>query len=316
MKSSPHEGFRPPLAVITGAANGLGLQASRQLAGLGFDLLLVDRNVAAGEMAKAALQREHPARAIDFSALDLSDQAAISAWTQAFRPQRVNVLLNNAGLFPSFSRRHNAQNCELGLAVGFYGHYALTARLLPQLLAAQSPRVVTVSSIAHASGRLDPADPLLAQDYDANRAYSACKLACLLFARELQAQASQHNSHLLSLAAHPGIARTRIGQYQDNPASHWRHHAISWATRIAMRFLGQEADQGARPLVRAATDPALRGGEFVGPGGLLQFKGAPTVVAPRSRTLARHDAQAIWRMAEEVTGLGFDWDAAALRNCA
>lgn len=316
MKSSPNEGFRPPLAVITGAANGLGLQASHQLAGLGFDLLLVDRNVAAGETAKASLQREHPARAIVFSALDLSDQAAISTWTKAFRPPRVDVLLNNAGLFPSFSRRHNAQNCELGLTVGFYGHYALTAGLLPQLLAAESPRVVTVSSIAHASGRLNPADPLLTQDYDANRAYSACKLACLLFAWELQAQARLHNSHLLSLAAHPGISRTSIGQYHDNPASHWRHHVISWATRIAMRFLGQEADQGARSLVHAATASALGGGEFIGPGGLFQFKGAPTVVAPRSRTLARHDAKAIWLMAEEVTGLAFEWDAAPLSNCA
>ena len=304
------------LAIVTGAAHGLGLQASRLLAANGFNLLLVDRDAEAGKAAQTALRKDHPAQTIEFSELDLSDLDAIRAWTQELRQPRVDVLLNNAGLFPCFSRRYNAQNCELGLAVGFYGHFALTAGLLPRLLAADAPRVMTVSSIAHASGLLDPADPLLLRDYDANRAYSACKLACLMFARELQLQASTHGSNLLSLAAHPGIARTSIGQYSDNPASRWRHHAIIWATRMAMRFLGQDAEQGALPLVHAATDTSLQGGEFIGPGGLFQFRGPPKVVQARAQTLARHDAGSIWRMAEKHTGMRFDWGASAWQDCA
>lgn len=307
---SPTSQRRRRLAVITGAANGLGLEASRQLAQLGFDLILVDRDTEAGRLAQKALQQDEPEARIDFVQLDLSDLAAIKSWSQRFEENQVDVLLNNAGLFPSFARRSTEQNCELGLAVGLYGHFALTASLLPQLLSTPAPRVVTVSSIAHSAGVLNPDDPLLAKDYDANRAYSACKLACLLFARELQAQAAAHYSHLLSLAAHPGISRTRIGQYAQNPATHWRHHAIHWATRMAMRFLGQDAQQGAMPLVHAATNSNLAGGEFIGPSGLFQFKGPPKAVRPRAATLRHHDATAIWRMAEDFTQMQFDWHAA------
>ena len=296
-----------PLAIVTGAAAGLGLAASRALARQGYDLLLLDRDAPGGQKARDRLLRESPNQAVQFVDLDLADPTAIAAFAGSLQHRSVDLLMNNAGLFPTFNRRENAQGCELGLAVSFYGHFALTARLLPNLLRASVPRVVTVSSIAHAGGRLDSRDPLLAQDYDASRAYNACKLACLLFARELHSQARQHRSHLRSIAAHPGIARTQIGQYRDNPATRPRHRAIGWATRIAMRYFGQDVEQGAAALVFAATEATLQGGEFVGPGGLFQFRGPPRVVQPRGATLARHDADAIWRMAEEYTGLQFAW---------
>ncbi len=298
---------RRRLAMVTGAGAGLGLAASQQLAEQGFDLWLIDRNETAGEAACQQLQSLFPDREIRFSALDLSDFAAIGRFAQQADIHAIDVLLNNAGLFPHFARRENAQGCELGLAVGFYGHFALTAALLPHLLTSPTPRVVTVSSIAHASGHIDLQDPLLQRDYDANRAYSSCKLACLLFARQLQQEAIKHGSSLRSLAAHPGISRTRIGQHEHNPATRLRHHAISRATRFAMHFLGQSAEAGAAPFVHAACAPDLRGGEFIGPAGWFQFKGPPAIVQANRRVLQKQDAAALWRLAEQVTGQHFHW---------
>lgn len=298
---------RNPVAVITGAAAGLGHAASQQLAAQGFDLWLIDRNEAAGDAACRQLAERYPQQRMQFVALDLAEIPAIEAFVATAELPAIDVLLNNAGLFPAFERRSNTRDCELGLAVSLYGHFTLTALLLPCLLAAPAPRVVSVSSIAHASGQIDCADPLLRQHYDAHRAYCSSKLASLLFARELQHQATLHHSPLRSIAAHPGISRTQIGRYDDNPSTRMRHWLIGQATRMAMHFLGQDAWQGAQPLVYAATHKALQGGEFIGPGGWFQFKGPPRKVKPNAAALARSDAGQLWQMAQDYTGQSFNW---------
>lgn len=309
MSNNSYPVLTRPLAMVTGAANGLGLESARALVQDGYDLVLADRDASAGARAQAQLHALCPQAKVDVLSVDLAepDSIAQSADVMLQRGQPLDLLVNNAGLFPPFERRANSQDCELGLAVGFYGHFALTARLLPLLLKAEQPRVVTVSSIAHSAGRIDLSDPLLQRDYDANRAYSSCKLAGLLFARELDRQSRAHGESLRSIAAHPGISRTRIGQYADNPARSLRQRAIGWAMRFAMRFLGQEADAGAQPIVHAATATTLPPQAFIGPAGFGQFRGAPRLVQPNAAVLERHSSTAVWRMAEDLTGLHFDW---------
>ena len=175
------------------------------------------------------------------------------------------------------------------------------------LLRAKQPRVATASSIAHSAGHVSPDDPGLKKNYDATRAYSNCKIASLIFARQLAQQAQQHGSTLVSVATHPGISRTTIGQQSNNPANGLRQHAVQWATRFAMGFLGQDAEQGAAAMVYAATAPELQSGRFIGPGGWLQFKGPAKPVQANKRALDRHDETAIWQMAERVTGQRFRW---------
>ncbi|MGB1088014.1 MAG: SDR family NAD(P)-dependent oxidoreductase, partial [Alphaproteobacteria bacterium] len=190
----------------------------------------------------------------------------------------------------------------------FYGHFSLTAQLFPLLQAAPQARVVTVSSISHSNGRIDPSDLLQAENYDGNKAYSASKLACLIFAMELEKRARAHGTSVLSLAAHPGIARTKIGQHADNPATTLRQRAVGAAKNLAMQWLGQEADQGALPIIHAASAKDVTGGTFIGPNGFGQFKGPPALVQANAKALARHDAKRLWQMAEEFTGQHFDWD--------
>lgn len=302
------------LALITGAAGGLGRATAEGLLAADCDVVLTDLNAPQGELASRDLSQQFPHAQIRFLPLDLSDLDAIQAFCLGVQAQygALDILINNAGLFPTFTRRATNKNCELGFGVGFYGHFALTAQLLPLLLAAPSARVVTISSIAHSAGRIDPQDPLLTKNYDANKAYSACKLACLIFARELDRQAREHGASLFSLAAHPGISRTTLGQYSDNVPRNLRQRAIGWAMRFAMSFLGQDADTGALPAIYAATAAGLNSGQFIGPDGFAQFKGQAAVVKPNVRTLQKHDAAAIWLMAEQYTGQYFEWPKRSL----
>lgn len=301
------------LVMITGAANGLGMAASARIAAHGFDLVLIDIKHADLQRARRQILFQSPNIQIETITLDLSDWAAVAEFARSFcaRELAVHALINNAGIFPSFVRQHNAQDCELGMAISFYGHYVLTANLLPSLLRADSPRVATASSIAHSAGHVAPDDPGLKHNYDAARAYSDCKIASLIFARQLAEQAHIHSSKLISVATHPGIARTTIGQQGKNPAHGLRQHAMQWATRFAMGFLGQDADQGAAAMVYAATQPKLDNGSFIGPAGWLQFKGPAKVVQPKKRALQRHDEAAIWGLAANMTGQKFDWTGAA-----
>ncbi len=311
---NPHTQDKP-LVLITGAAAGLGLAASAQLAARGFDLILLDCNARALELARQRIHAQHPETVLETVVLDLSDWSAVKAFGEDFCQRQIalHVLINNAGIFPSFLRQSNAQNCELGMAISFYGHYVLTASLLPSLQRADQPRVATASSIAHSAGRLSPEDPGLTMHYDAARAYSNCKIAGLIFARQLAHQAALHGSSLISVATHPGISRTRIGQQDHNPAKSLRQHAMQWATRFAMRFLGQDAEQGAAAMVYAASAQTLEPGSFIGPGGWLQFKGPARPVRPSRTALQRHDEAAIWVMAETMTGQRFAWDQAQTR---
>lgn len=294
-------------ALITGGAAGLGLQTARGLARAGFDLILADRNSGAGEAAQLTLAAEFPALTIDFRELDLGNLAAIADFADRLGKESAPLdrLINNAGIFPPHQHRETSDGLELCFGVGFLGHFALTAALLPSLLRAEAPRVISVTSIAHAHARLPLDAPDSTASYDATRAYAATKLACLVFAQELQRRADAADLNLLSLAAHPGIARTRIGQHANNPAQRLRDRLVELATRIAMGWFGQSAAQGAEPILGAALWPELRGGELLGPTGFCQWRGAPGIVSPHQRTLARADADALWQLAERGTGVDF-----------
>ena len=136
-----------PLALITGAAGGLGQATAKGLIASGCDIVLADINISSGEATRLALSEQFPEAQVSFVALDLSSLPAIEKFCEDFQVQHphLDILVNNAGLFPTLKRKANAQDCELGFSVGFYGHFALTAQLLPMLLAAPAPRVGCVA---------------------------------------------------------------------------------------------------------------------------------------------------------------------------
>lgn len=293
--------------LVTGAASGIGLETSLQLAGRGDHVIVADRNVAGGEMA--ARRIEEAGGSAEFRELDLADLARIRAFAadELTRGLALDVLVNNAGLLPPLQRATTRDGFELELGVAHLGHFALTGLLLGALARSERPRVVSVASIAHARGRIDLDDLQLERNYRSSTAYANAKLACLIFALELHRRATAAGSRLVSVAAHPGISRTPIaaGWEREDRRRLWdRLERIGY--RLSMRLFSQTAAEGARSLAFAASDPSVTGGGYYGPTGFQQMGGAPGPVQP-SRNASNADLAArLWEASQRLTGVSYD----------
>ena len=297
-------------ALITGAASGLGLETALGLARLGADIIVVDRDRAGGESAARKVHETRPAVQTEFRHLDLASLTAIREFSRLFlqEDRTIDILVNNAGLLPPLQRATTVDGFELAFGVSVVGHYALTGLLLPALLRAPAPRVVTVSSIAHAGARIPFDDLSLANHYEASYAYGSAKLSALLFAFELGRRAKSPAPSLVSVAAHPGISRTPIAKSWDaaGPRS-LRDRFQNFAMKFAMRWLSQDAEHGAAPFILAASSPGAQSGMFFGPGGFRQFRGAPRLVEPHRYALDPARAVRLWDVLEKRTGVEFSW---------
>ncbi len=297
-----------PRILITGSANGIGLQAALQLSQRGCRLILADRNVEAGEAAAARI-RQAGGQA-EFRPLDLGSLAHIRAFAQEelSRGEPLDVLVNNAGLLPPMHRSTTADGFELAFGVAFLGHFALAGLLMPALLRSPAPRVVSVSSNSHPSGRIDFANLQLESGYQSSKAYTNSKLACLMFAMELQRRADAAGRRLLSVAAHPGISTTSIAagwRSEDRRKLMDRFEVLGY--NLLMRYVGQGAEDGARPLVLAALDDGIRPGGYYGPTGFMQAGGEPGPVKPARKALDTATAARLWERAQALTGV--HWEA-------
>ena len=306
----------PPLplsnkhAVVTGAATGLGYQTALALAKLGAHITILDRNIEAGEAAANTIRETIPNAQADFQTLDLGNLAAVreAATKLNANPSPLDILVNNAGLLPPQTRATTADGFELGFGVAVVGHYALTGLLMPRLLRSESPRVVGVSSIVHGRGKLDLDDLRLERNYEPNRAYATAKLASLMLSLELHRRATAAGSKLISVSAHPGIARTAIGSiWNQVPVQSLRDRAGRAALAFSMRFLGQSPEQGALPIIYAASQPGLEGGTFYGPDGVGQFRGRPRRVEVKAVARDEEAGKGLWNELEKTTKVFFTW---------
>jgi NAD(P)-dependent dehydrogenase (short-subunit alcohol dehydrogenase family) len=191
---------------------------------------------------------------------------------------------------------------ELQLAVNHLGHFALTGALLPALLASDSARVVTVTSLVHVAARIRFDDLDGARSYERWTAYGQSKLANLLFAYELQRRFTRAGVAALSIACHPGYAATNL-QFVA-PAAEGRRFATGFF-RVANGLFAQSAERGAWPTVFAATSPAVHGGECVGPSGPGELWGTPEAVSTSRASRDLTDAAKLWQLSVERTGVDY-----------
>ena len=131
--------------------------------------------------------------------------------------QSLDLLINNAGVMALPRRQTTADGFEMQFGTNHLGHFALTARLLPLLRRTSKARVVSLSSLAHRTGRIDFDDLQGERMYSPWKAYGQSKLACLMFALELQRRSDAAGWNLISNAAHPGFARTNL--FAGGPAA-------------------------------------------------------------------------------------------------
>jgi NAD(P)-dependent dehydrogenase (short-subunit alcohol dehydrogenase family) len=291
------------VALVTGASSGIGLETARALAERGATVILACRDADRAAGAAAQITRAVPAARIRAVRLDLASLASVRAATEEVRAScdQLDLLINNAGvMWPP--RETTEDGFELQFGTNHLGHFAFTGALLSHLRSAPGTRIVTVSSGAHGHGDIYFEDLQWERSkYSRMRAYGQSKLANLMFTYELQRRLTASGSPLAALAAQPGGVHTGLTRN------------VGWPVRagvaVVLRMIGQPSvAAGALPTLRAATDPAARGGEFYGPD--AGARGYPTLVDSSARS---HDGPAqrqLWAVSEQLTGVT-DWPGAS-----
>lgn len=292
--------------LITGANSGLGLRSAEALAAKGGRVLLACRNEQKAAAALEAVAAKATGPAPEVVLLDLADLDSVAAAAEALTASldRLDVLMDNAGVMALPSREETKQGFEMQFGTNHLGHFALTGRLLPLLLAASAPRVVVVSSMGHRPGRIRWDDPNWTEGtYRAWPAYFQTKLANLLFTAELSRQAAEHATALLAAAAHPGTSHTMLST--NGPAR--GSSIMRFGTRLSDRYFSQSDAMGALPQLYASTMPDVAPNSYYGPDGFLEQRGHPKVVGRTSRAANADDAKRLWAMSEELTGVTYPW---------
>jgi len=285
------------VAIVTGANVGLGLETARGLASTGCEVVLACRNDAKAESAKADILAKLPATRISCMSLDLSSLKSVRAFAAKYKKRRptLDLLINNAGIMmPPYALTEDG--FESQIAANYLGHFALTGLLLPRLLATANSRVISLSSLAHRWGTIRLSDLHFSKGFDARAGYSQSKLACLMFAYELQRRLARAGSDTISVAAHPGVSSTNL--FHHFPLI---NTLLSPLARIAL----QSAAAGAGPTLYAALGEDIEGGDYCGPKSLYEWRGAPVKV--RSNRASRDEAVAasLWNLSERATGVRY-----------
>ncbi len=286
--------------LITGATSGLGFESAKALAEAGGDVILAGRSTERLAQAQRSINRETQSLLVDLADLDSVRKAADN-----LPVEQLDVLVNNAGIMaPPLGRTQDGFETQIG--TNHLGHFALTALLLPRMdPSSDQSRVVTVSSGAHRMGRMDLDDLNYEhRKYSAWQAYGQSKLANLLFMAELDRRSRAADWHLRSVAAHPGFAATNL-QFAGPKIAH--NPVGRQLTKLMNAVAGQSAQSGARPQLYAATMDDVRGGEYFGPSGPFESRGAATRVGRSSQAQDARTAAMLWDLSEDLTGVRYDF---------
>jgi NAD(P)-dependent dehydrogenase (short-subunit alcohol dehydrogenase family) len=296
------------VAVVTGANGGLGLEVARVLARNGATVVIAARDQDKAHSAMQEIIADIPDAALRLYELDLASLDSVRACAAAVLADhsRIDLLVNNAGIM-GIPKQTTADGFEMQVGVNHLGHFVLTHRLLPALLAGRESRVVSVTSFGRFIGRsIRPQDRPMPKLYEPWTAYGRAKLANLQFAMELQRRLEAAGAGVRSVAAHPGLAHTDLQKRSVRETGGGVTQRF-WAA--AASRTGMAPDRGALVLLRAATDPAARGGELYGP---QWFTVGSPVRRPAFGRPGRA-GQKLWTYSERMTGERFDV-AAAVRG--
>ena len=288
------------VVVVTGSNTGIGYHTAEVLAYRGAHVVFAVRNLAKGNAALSRAVAAHPGADVTLQELDLSSLDSVRSAADALRANypRIDLLINNAGVMWT-PKQVTRDGFEMQFGTNHLGHFVLTGLLLEHLLPVRGSRVVTVSSLGHrlrASIHFD--DLQWERRYDRVAAYGQSKLANLLFTYELQRRLAAHpGAKTIAVAAHPGGSNTELTR--NLPA------IFRPAAAVLGPVLFQSAAMGALPTLRAATDPAVEGGQYYGPDGFAEQRGHPKLVRSSAQSHDEELQGRLWTVSEELTGVSF-----------
>lgn len=284
--------------LITGANSGLGFQCAKELVAKDAEVIMAVRNLAKGKQARETILQSIPSAKIDLAELDLSDLDSVNICVEQLiqRDETIDVLVNNAGIMFLFGERSvSQQGHEVMWATNHLGHFAFTAGILPLIERAEQGRIVVVSSLVTKFKQADIyyQDLNFEQSYDGMSAYAQSKLANVMFAAELQQRLLHAGSKVIAVAAHPGYTATNLQQH------------MGWLGKVMNTLFAQNLTMGTLPLLQAATDNRLTGGEYIGPKNMNNYRGYPSLNALPEAANDVFKRRRLWQKTEEILEMAF-----------
>ena len=288
-------------AVVTGANSGLGYETTKALAEAGCRVVMACRSLskAKGALAKLvdALDDDGYEPEVEIELIDLASLSSVDSFVERIFDdyEHLDLLINNAGVMATPPQMTD-DGLEFQMACNHFGHFALTAGLMPLLHDTPGSRVVAVSSLAANNGSLTDHDPTTLEDYDPFGVYGTTKLANQVMAIELDRRLRAVGSPTISVAAHPGLSGTNLFDGFDLPGP------LKIGARLGSKLVTQPAWIGALPQLRAATEPGVRGGSYFGPSLPGQFYGPPAEIPMLSKASDPEVGERLWKQSVILTG--------------
>ena len=286
--------------IVTGATSGIGYESTLVLAKANAEVVLASRSEAKGNLTVEKIKGIYPSAKVSFMVLDTASQASVRNFCSEWRKtgRKIDTLILNAGISNVPTREETVDGFERQLATNYLGHFAITNLLLPCMNS--DGRIIPVSSLAHKRTQLRLDDLQFTKHYNPMAAYNHSKLAGLTFALELSRRLQAETSGIKVVSAHPGVAATGITRGGDRA-----HPFVRNVAKTMFGIVGQSAEQGAWPIIYAATAPDVKNGDYYGPSGAGERKGipAPAQIAPHA---ADHTiGKILWKLSEELTQIAY-----------
>ena len=287
--------------IVTGSNSGIGFEAAKEFTRRGAHTILACRSMDRAQAARDLITASIPDAHAEIMGLDLANLGSVHLFAREFQEKyaRLDVLVNNAGIMMApYSK--TVDGFESQFATNHLGHFALTGLLLNVLLTTSNSRVVNVSSSGHRMGHMDFDNLMFEEgnDYSPMQAYGRSKLANLLFTYELQRRYDAAGTDAIAVAAHPGSSNTNLSRHLE---AKWYFNIMKYL----MSWMMQSATMGALPIIRAAVDPHVKGGEYYGPDGFMEMKGYPVTVRSSKASHNESDARKLWDVSEKLTSVRF-----------
>lgn len=297
LKDAPSQ--KGKIAIVTGANDGIGFETALGLVSKGTKLIMACRNPEKAENAIALIKNEFPEAELSFIQLDLNSLKSVRTFADEFKRthKKLDILINNAGIMvPPFSKTDDGFESQMG--VNYFAHFLLTGLLIKELNSADNGRVVSLSSVVHKSGQIDFDNLNAEKGYSKSKAYSQSKLACLMFAYELDRRLKDSGSNVVSVASHPGGSVTNLVKH------------MSTLQRIFLlpifRLLSHSPAEAALPSLMGALDPSSKGSDYFGPTGFGGISGKPGKVESSPHSYDEIVAKKLWEVSAKLVNYKFD----------
>lgn len=290
--------------LITGATSGIGLEAATVLSEKGAKIILPVRNLDKGSQVIQQIKHKVKSADITIMKLDISDFDSVRLFAAEFTKKysKLDLLLNNAGIMWTPQKEISKQGQESQFATNHLGHFLLTGLLLPLLKSTPNSRVITQSSVLHKKGQGQNFEPTIYFDdlnfsngFDTKKAYAQSKLANLLFTYELDRRLKNAQVNSIATAAHPGYTATNLQK------------DAGFMMKVMNVLIAQKVDMGALPILRAATEPNLKGAEYFGPTKMNEMKGYPGLVRSSDTSYDKNLAKKLWEISEKLTNHTYEF---------